>query len=165
MNFPRGRSARLWGEYARIIRELRPLRIVPARGQFSENSSKTSLSPADRPDSTGRNQWDCLPAGYFGAPHFRDRVYLLAYANEEHGQTGMGVEQDWSRPLFAGRDCQGFPVWLQATRQPDRVDDGIPAKTYRDRVGALGNAVVPQIAEWIGHHLVATEARRQERAA
>jgi site-specific DNA-cytosine methylase len=39
------------------------------------------------------------------------------------------------------------------------MDDGVRGRAYRDRVGALGNAIVPQIAEWIGRRIIEAEER------
>jgi DNA (cytosine-5)-methyltransferase 1 len=54
------------------------------------------------------------------------------------------------------------PTW---PTEPDvgRVADGVPARL--DRLTALGNALVPQIAEWIGRRIVAYEAERELAAA
>jgi DNA (cytosine-5)-methyltransferase 1 len=38
----------------------------------------------------------------------------------------------------------------------DRVVDGLPGRV--DRVTALGNALVPQIAQWIGERIASFEA-------
>ncbi len=36
----------------------------------------------------------------------------------------------------------------------NRMDDGVPKGFYEGRVGCLGNAVFPQVAEWIGRQIM-----------
>jgi site-specific DNA-cytosine methylase len=62
------------------------------------------------------------------------------------------------------RIFQGTDIWDSFTRgdwwhiEPDvgRVAHGIPARV--DRLKGLGNAIVPQIAEWIGQRILEAEA-------
>lgn len=82
----------LWGEFARIIGETRPRWVV------AENVSGllTSRDPVRAGDYSGAffgrvlsdlaalgydAEWDCISAAAVGAPHIRDRVFLLAYPN------------------------------------------------------------------------------------
>lgn len=51
--------------------------------------------------------------------------------------------------------------WGNPPAAVHRVDDGIPRRLdpdRRKRIRALGNAVVPQVAEWIGRQILAAEA-------
>jgi hypothetical protein len=40
-----------------------------------------------------------------------------------------------------------------------RMGDGTSAQLYRPRGESIGNAVVPQVAEWIGLRIMEFEAR------
>lgn len=95
-------------------------------------------------------EWNILSAGEFGAPHQRKRIYILAYTDEIYGATRVGDKQNRSSPIFAGRPAKRAEFWLQAPPERDGVDNGVSPRIYNDRVGALGNAVVPQVAEYIG---------------
>ena len=139
-----GDKSGLWGQFARIIRELRPRYVL------MENSSSLTVRGIDRisgdlAEGGYDAEWDCLPAAAFGAPHIRDRFYLLAYARcRRHRAPEEAVFAGWSRSQLHGG-------W---TTEPDvgRVADGAPARV--DRLRGLGNAVVPQVAEWIGRRIM-----------
>lgn len=166
-----GERSGLWREMGRLVCEIRPRYIVV------ENS----------PELVGRGlgrvlgdlasgwfdaEWDCLPAAAFGAPHIRDRIWILAYSG---CQSGAGVyEAGDGRPfLFPKRDNgsaterredrelvemvpgvhQGVAKdWWRAQSRMDRSVNGLPGRM--DRLHALGNSIVPQIAEWIGRRIL-----------
>jgi DNA (cytosine-5)-methyltransferase 1 len=74
-----GARSGLWSEYARIVGELRPRYVivenVPAllgRGMGRVLGDLAALGY----DA----EWDCLPASAFGAPHRRDRLWIVAYS-------------------------------------------------------------------------------------
>lgn len=147
-----GERSGLWFQMLRIVRLLRP------RFVLVENVSALLIRGfdsviADLAESGYDAEWDSLQAGYFGAPHERERVFILAYPNESDGKAGVGTEQDRKSPIFAGSDCEGFPVWLQAASSFAGMDDGIPSAIYQSRLGALGNTIVPQIAEMIARRI------------
>ena len=79
----------MWPDTARIIGEVRP------RFAFLENvAGLLSARSADGRPYIGRilgdlaeigydAVWDCVPASAVGAPHRRDRLWILAYANTD----------------------------------------------------------------------------------
>jgi len=89
-----GARSGLWTEYARLIGELRPgfviVENVPGLLSLGMGAVLGDLSALGY-DAT----WDCVPASAVGAPHRRDRVWVIAYANRwrahaepEYGRDG-----------------------------------------------------------------------------
>jgi len=102
-------------------------------------------------------QWATLPAAFFGAPHQRNRIYLVAYPDSIGRQAGDVFHSVTSRSYdisalqleqgFGGR-VRAFPPSLF-----ERMDDGFPSELDIARLKAYGNAVyVPQV-EWIGRRI------------
>lgn len=124
-------------------------------------------------------EWHCIPAAAVGAPHLRDRVWILAYANGSghlHGQPVLDPAEGGVEALSLSGGCgeamadtngqrQQQPprrvseIWGRAgngrwwaTEPPvGRVAHGVPHRV--DRIKGLGNAVVPQVPEAIGRRL------------
>jgi DNA (cytosine-5)-methyltransferase 1 len=156
-----GERSGLWSEYARIVGLLRPGFIVV------ENVAALLDRGIDRvlgdlAESGYDAEWDCLPAAVFGAPFVRDRVFLVAYP---HGERG-GARREGR---FAGA-VQGLCVPRQSRIPFDEADRIACAGHWStepglvrlvcgispalDRLRGLGNAVVPQVAQWIGERLM-----------
>jgi DNA (cytosine-5)-methyltransferase 1 len=141
-----GEESGLWNEYKRIISYLRP------RYAIVENSSNLNVRGLYRiiGDITGLRYdcfWFTVPAAKVGAPHRRRRTFIVANSNES------GLERDVCQKL-AGEIEGGFnsntcrSTWWDSEPGLGRVVDGLPARVdkKRERLNALGNAVVPQIA-------------------
>lgn len=107
-------------------------------------------------------EWGTLRAADFGAPHNRERVYVLAYAARidgiARGCVGQGRVGGAS---IAARGLRGLDVaarresareWLATEPPVDRLVDGVSSQSHRLRVA--GNAVVPVITEHIGRLIV-----------
>jgi DNA (cytosine-5)-methyltransferase 1 len=82
-----GERSGLFFEAVRLVRELRPRAVV------LENVSALLTRGLDRVLGTLAEigydaQWHCIPAAYVGAPHIRDRVFILAYASGERQFSG-----------------------------------------------------------------------------
>ena len=156
-----GARSGLWSEYARIIRILRP-RYVLVENVPGLLSSGFGRVLGDLAESGYDAEWGSFWAGQFQAPHLRERLFLVAHPKRFFG-------------LQAGYDLQGYLSKLCRKRPPNatgkpfsvngrkyipipenlRMDDGIPFDM--DRCKALGNAVVPQVAEFIGRRIVEAE--------
>ena len=75
-----GARSGLWGEYRRLIGELRPRFVivenVPGLLSLGMGTVLGDLAALGY-DAT----WDCIPASAVGAPHRRDRIWIVAHAN------------------------------------------------------------------------------------
>lgn len=98
-----------------------------------------------------------LRACCVGADHARDRLFLLATFPDSDSARLEGDERQKLAHQDKGRhdaDATGSNRWYAAPRVC-RGSDGIPHRM--DRTRALGNAIVPQIAEWIFRQIQAAE--------
>jgi DNA (cytosine-5)-methyltransferase 1 len=150
-----GERSGLWFQMFRIICELRP-RYVLVENVAALLNRGAGRVLADLASVGFNAEWEALRASSFGAPHRRERVFIVAYPNESNGQTGLGSESNGTRQIFSSGNQECVPLWLQTTDQFIGMDDGISHRVYEHRVGGIGNAVVPQVAEWIGRRI--TEA-------
>jgi DNA (cytosine-5)-methyltransferase 1 len=141
----------LWPEFLRCIGVLRPgyvlIENVPGllTAGFGDILSGLASFGFDA-------EWDCIPASAVGAHHLRDRVWIIAHRPEK--RTDEGMESVQAGEL--SRQFRGM-AWRARTFRMDQptvvgTTDGIP--NYVDRCEALGNAIVPQIAEALGRMIL-----------
>jgi len=141
-----GERSGLWKEAVRIIKEIRPKWVL------CENVSalRTRGLPqvlCDIFEAGYDAEWYCYPASRFGAPHKRERIFIIANCNGEHGEEHIIRDklEHAGKEVSLGRGIHE-PSWSEDWRTVAtslfRVDDGIPHRV--DRGTALGNAVVPQ---------------------
>lgn len=139
-----GERSGLFFEVIRLTRDIRPrfvfLENVPAihhRGLERVLMEFTAIGYDCR--------WTIISAGELGAPHLRERWWLLAYSNSQRLQISRAESSEESkgkqRPRNATERTLQRQVWAQSASDICRVDDGIRPKTHRLR--CLGNAVVP----------------------
>jgi DNA (cytosine-5)-methyltransferase 1 len=179
-----GERSGLFFEAIRLVCELRPRIVV------LENVAALLTRGLDRVLGTlaaiGFDaEWHCIPAAAVGAPHLRDRVFVLAYSAsngsakrekcsrrsraDKHGDIGMDsntnslrsqgnrssrIEIMEPRHEETQPEGSGNGAGKHWSIEPDvgRVANGVSARV--DRLRGLGNAVVPQVAEWIGRQIV-----------
>lgn len=177
----------LWPCFADAIRRVRP-RYALLENVASHLTLGFGAVLADLAALGYDAEWDCVPAASVGAPHLRDRVFVIASRRDdphtdrngeprlaEHGEMEWLLpwespmadphckrcqrEQD-PNPRRQDSDGQGLsdhcsysrPGRWASSAGVRRVAHGIPHRL--DRLRALGNAVVPQVAEHLGHLLL-----------
>jgi DNA (cytosine-5)-methyltransferase 1 len=164
----------IWPDIFRIICEVRPpyilLENVPSllmakRGRGAPLSNILGDLATHGYDA----EWYVLSAATFGAPHLRERIFLVAYTGHVR----------WTSFLLhdlPGSGCM-YPLWETSKTMvllPDRLqqleevlsepsvfgdDDGTAHRV--ERLAAIGEAVVPQVAEYIGRCLIHAYAREE----
>lgn len=157
-----GERSGLWREYARVIGEVRPLYVIVENvGAIRWRGLGAVLGDLH---ALGFNAWwDCVPASFLGYPHQRDRIWIVAYSAALRRDEGIRASQGWRR-LIRDRALGGPSPWASAANDDKvrssllRIVDGLPDRV--DRLGALGNAVIPEFPEIIGRAILAAESER-----
>ena len=159
-----GARSGLWYEYHRLIKEIRPRYVVienvaalRARGLEQVLGGLTEIGY----DA----EWHCIPASAVGAPHQRDRIWIIASPADVADTVGSGSQgwlHRWADSERQGelgylgrcRAVDGQPIenWWATEPSVGRVAHGVSGRTHRLR--QLGNAVVPQIPELIGRAII-----------
>jgi DNA (cytosine-5)-methyltransferase 1 len=143
-----GRRAGITGERSGLYRELiRALRVVRPRHAIVENVAALlgdglDLVLGDMAESGLDAEWDCVPACAIGAPHERDRIWIVAHANGFHGWRGAG--------------------WQDGPQAGDGADAKAPARDVadiaREQVGIAGQ---PRQHERVGSTHPDAESERR----
>lgn len=149
-----GERSRLFFEVVRIVRALEPKFVVLEN--VSDLLSRGMGVVLGELANVGMDAWwDCVPAAAFGAPQRRLRTFIVAYASS----CGFSPGSEWFKERTRSKLGSHYDGLDEAEHQfkacssvVGRKDDGIPR--WMDRVRVCGNAVVPQIAEWIGRRLI-----------
>ena len=147
-----GPRSGLWSELCRIIGEVRPHYAVV------ENVSNLLSGPSEqRGKWFGRvlgdlaeigfdAEWHCIPASHVGAPHIRDRVWIIAYP--QHTDTdsagsyrAQGNLRATKRGDEQGRQSESVGEVLADTAGPRLKDrQRRKTRTERDGIGAADNS-------------------------
>jgi DNA (cytosine-5)-methyltransferase 1 len=141
-----GDRSGLWWEFCRLIRTVRPeyavVENVPAITHRGLKAILGSLAEIGY-DA----EWQTISAEAFGAPHQRERFFLVSYPsgicdNQMDEAKALQVE---SRGM--GTRSSPWAGWEANQSEMGREGDGLPNNV--DRLKGLGNAVVPQVAEFV----------------
>ncbi len=182
-----GERSGLFFEAVRVVRELRPRIVV------LENVAALLTRGLDRVLGTLAEigydaEWHCIPAAAVGAPHIRDRIFILAHAmhtgveertrgprSEQKSKDASGAKPRSNGKVQPVANANGERLakrkrkdanaagairgpescrseWWSVEPAVGRVANGVPKRV--DRLRGLGNAVVPQVAEWIGRMII-----------
>lgn len=146
----------LWPWVRTAISELRPQYAIleNVRGHLTMGGLQVVGELAEIGYNT---EWRVVSAAGVGAPHQRERIIIVAYPDNSKlghiNKRGSNQATDAQRrKVFitdspSGSTCRTNSHWLSESGV-GRVADGIPHRV--DRLRGLGNAVVPQVAEYIG---------------
>lgn len=163
----KGRSddRHLWPEMRRVIQEFSPHYVVAenVRGLLSIEGGMVFETVCTDLEALGYEvQPFVIPACAVGAPHRRDRVWIVAHATgaggERRGMQSGGQPTDVQNRTTQGGESQRRSwnePWPQVATRLCRMDDGVSEGVSRPRgwrnaaLKAYGNAIVPQVAEQI----------------
>jgi DNA (cytosine-5)-methyltransferase 1 len=98
-----GERSGLWSEYSRIISEIRP-KFVIVENVSALLGRGISKVLGDLAQIWYDAEWHCIPASAVGAPHIRDRVWIIAYpqhpdTNSKRPHRANQYEQGNTQPL------------------------------------------------------------------
>lgn len=159
----------LWHEYIRIVRLFRPWYVVVENSAALIGRGIDTVL-RDLATSGYDAEWSVLRCCDVGGTHERERLFLVAHAHEKHGEEGLGLRalDDRHGPLrrISHPSRLATLAELEDAASALRADDGLPVGLDRRRAAeALGDAVVPQVAEIVGRRLLDIHERTMRRAA
>jgi DNA (cytosine-5)-methyltransferase 1 len=171
-----GERSGLWQEMARVVCQVRPKYILVENSpMLSVQGLGTVLRDISQMGYDAR--WGVVSAENTGAPHKRERIWILAYPSEKRGAREHGIETDRCSSSFNGDKTsilQGetsnsnsarqqeqwlnFPnekeqlaikcsSWWKTEPSVGRVVDGMAFRV--DRLAAIGNGQVPIVVKTV----------------
>lgn len=164
-----GARSGLWSAMFKLIGKHRPKYVI------IENVANLLVGPVERPGgwfgtlltdlaSIGYDaQWHVIPAAAVGAGHYRQRVWIIAYPNQERWDVSQKIFNKLAFQISKIRTPRSALSLLARVKQisiheiyPDhRKLDGLSEAV--DSLERLGNTVMPQIPEMIGYAIKAAE--------
>jgi DNA (cytosine-5)-methyltransferase 1 len=167
-----GSRSGLWFEYGRIISELRPRYVIVENVSALLNRGLDQV--LGQLAQIGYDaEWHCIPASAVGAPHRRDRIWIVAYPtsvrfkglhygyseteNVNSSSTHTNFQRLERQRTISSRigselcDTRNNS-WWEVEPDVGRVAHGVSNRV--DRLKQLGNSIVPQIAEIIGRAIM-----------
>lgn len=155
-----GQRSGLWKEMLRIVRAFRPPYVL-VENVAALRARGLDVVLADLAACGFDAEWDCFPAAAFGAPHIRDRIFILAYAKRlgrvPHEAFGGDARKELRRWLPAKHRRTVEIAGRRYRRYPEHLRVGHGTASTVDRVRGCGNAVYWPIARWIGRQITALD--------
>ncbi|AXU94197.1 DNA cytosine methyltransferase [Erwinia persicina] len=144
-----GKRSGLWAEMARIVSEVRP-KFVCVENSPRLTGKGLAVVISDLAEMGYGCEWFRLSASNCGAPHTRDRIWIMAYSESQYsrGLPEREVAQN-ARPAGSNKN-EAVTKWISSsprwTVEPTvgRVVHGMAHRV--DRIKALGNGQVPRVA-------------------
>jgi DNA (cytosine-5)-methyltransferase 1 len=149
-----GERSGLWREYARLVGELRP-RVVIVENVSALLGRGLGVVLGDLAALGYDAGWDCIPASAVGAPHRRDRLWLVAYARGEQHEGysdalrravatqlsyANAAGEGWSEGLTGdGGEALAHTMRPRGRGRDHQRQDAVHAHPRRQAVGAGSN--------------------------
>jgi len=164
----------LWPEFYRIVCEVKPRWVLVENvpGLLSADSGRLFAGILrDLAESGYDAEWQVLSAKMFGGLHQRERTFIVAYST---GMSCNGSKDDdnlqsirqtlWRikpgrQVNFEAIGSKPEPGWIIHESSMGGMANGLPRRLHINRLHALGNAIVPQCAEYVGRCVLESEAR------
>lgn len=151
-----GARSGLWAEMRRLIESVQPrFALIENVSALRNRGLEVVLRDLDALGFDA--EWHCISASALGAPHERDRIWIIAYSAGVRWHEGERAEIERWGLLRPGELDRPSP-WATSENNDEvrsraiRIVDGVPARV--ERLNAMGNAVVPQIPEIIGRAIM-----------
>lgn len=167
-----GARSGLWYQFARIVGVVRP-RFVVVENVASGATRWTDAIVRDLAERGYASLPVPLSASDVGAPHKRARVFIVASDTHRKGESAFAVDAEVGGAPSSHANAHGnglreqprggigssrtetakpaFDGWRAPEPPMVRMVHGLSRGVYGARRRALGNCVVPQCAEVIGH--------------
>ena len=162
-----GKRSGLWKEMLRIICEARPNYVLiensPELLRKGFSSLLQNLSEAGY-DA----EWQCLQARNFNLPHKRERIFIIAYT-KRLGHLDNIIKTCILQKILSKKISGQTPLPMPIKRfnaesdyRSVRMYNGFSKELDTNRITALGNAVIPSIAQYLfecikEHHILTQE--------
>lgn len=162
-----GKRSGLWKEMLRIICETRPNYVLiensPQLLRKGFNTLLQNLSEAGY-DA----EWQCLQARNFNLPHKRERIFIIAYTKRFGFTCNIIKNFKYNKSVHAkasGQTPLPMPIKrfnAESDYRSVRMYNGFSKELDTNRITALGNAVIPSIAQYLfecikEHHISTQE--------
>jgi DNA (cytosine-5)-methyltransferase 1 len=174
-----GARSGLWFEYLKLIKELRPKYAIIENVQMLRTRGLDTI--LKNLDAIGYDaEWHCIQASSVGAPHRRDRLWIVAYPHgvrrnpilsgdviscKEKIVKEGAKNRTWNSLEWYQRDSPSACISQYEQRFGEssliRMDDGVSKRLdVGRRLKQCGNSIVPEIAELIGEAIMIVEQER-----
>ena len=134
----RGARSGLWHHFARVIRDIRPQYVV-VENVPALLGRGLDVVLGDLAACGYDAEWDCVSAAAVGAPHRRDRLFIIAHAN------GARLEERESQPGDARAQLQAAERGGAANGGAEAVADAHGERELQPE------GSVPQLRRWPLH--------------
>lgn len=142
----------LWSEFARIIGEVKPRWVLAENVpgvRSSENGAFFGRVLRDLAACGYDAEWDCIPAAAIGAPHYRDRLFIVGHANGKRWAARRNDHSTNDREISGATGEYSKPVADTASQRCDEMVKPIFGRAQtQGSGGAFADSSIARWREW-----------------